>query len=79
MTLYLFMRTLSKEDSEKEIDSVFALMKKHNVSPDQSWIRRSYCGKDCEEKEVCDLRIDLGYNALYLKEELFKMGWRKEG
>jgi hypothetical protein len=76
---YLFKRVDSKEASEPEIDAVFALMKDHNVSPDQSWIRRSYTGKDWNEKEICDLRIDLGYNALYLKEELFKMGWRKEG
>ena len=73
-TLYLFKRVLSKDDSEKEIDQVFQLMKDHNVDPSDSWIRRSY-----RENTFCDLRIDLGYKALYLKENLFRMGWVKEG
>jgi len=73
-TLYLFKKVQSKEDSEKEIDQVFDLMKNHNVDPSDSWIRRSY-----QENTFCDLRIDLGYKALHLKENLSHMGWRKEG
>jgi len=78
-TMYLFKRVNSKEESEPEIDAVFALMEKHNVNPASSWIRRSYIGPDCTGKGVCDLRIDLGYCALYLTETLYHMGWRKEG
>ena len=73
-TLYLFKRVASKEESEPEIDAVFALMKTHNVDPSQSWIRRSY-----SDLGFCGMRIGLGYAALYLKEELYHMGWRKEG
>lgn len=74
ITKYLFKRVESKDLSEKEIDDVFTLMKKHNVDPSDSWIRRSYC-----ENNFCDLRIDLGYRALHLKDQLFKLGWRIEG
>ena len=62
---------VTQDEKEKHIDDTFALMKRHNIDPADSWMH-------IVERPggYFDMCLELGCRAAYLKNDVLSIGWK---